>query len=97
MSCKISHYGIYTEHDTYTQVGHLGFLSRLLGFGFNWGEPNENQGAGTDSQYATEFFYRLQLGKRFRLTADLQYIKDPVANPFESSIWVVGARGQVSL
>jgi hypothetical protein len=69
----------------------------LFGAGFNWGEPNENQGAGEDAQSAVELFYRLQLGKRFKFTADLQYIQDPVANPFESSIWIVGARGQFSL
>jgi porin len=67
----------------------------LVGFGFNWGEPNENQGAGTDSQYASELFYRLQVGKRMQLTADLQYIKDPAAST-ESSIWVTGARARVA-
>jgi len=66
----------------------------LLGVGLNWGEPNPNQGAGTQSQYAAEVFYRVLIGKRVNLTADLQYIKDPAANPFESSIWVVGARGR---
>ena len=68
----------------------------LLGVGFNWGEPNENQGAGTDSQYTGELFYRLQAGKRTRLTADLQYIRDPAANPTEDAIWVAGFRGVFS-
>ena len=68
----------------------------LLGVGLNWGEPNPNQGAGSDSQYAAEVFYRVLIGKRVNLTADLQYIKDPAANPFESSIWVFGARGRVA-
>jgi porin len=67
----------------------------LLGLGLNWGEPNENQGAGTDSQYASELFYRLQVGKRIQLTADLQYIKDPAAST-ESTIWVAGARGRIA-
>jgi porin len=67
----------------------------LIGFGFNWGEPNENQGAGTDSQYASELFYRYQVGKRLQLTADLQYIKDPAAST-ESSIWVTGLRGRLA-
>ncbi len=68
----------------------------LLGFGLNWGEPNENQGAGDDSQYTGELFYRLLLGKRFNLTADLQYIRDPVANPDADSVWVFGARGRLA-
>ena len=67
----------------------------LLGFGLNLGEPNENQGAGTDTQYASELFYRLQVGKRLQLTADLQYVKAPAASP-RSSIWVVGARGRIA-
>jgi len=66
----------------------------LIGFGLNWGEPNENQGAGTQSQYASELFYRLQVGKRVQLTADLQYIKDPAASA-KSAIWVGGARGRI--
>ena len=67
----------------------------LIGFGLNWGEPNENQGVGTDSQYATELFYRLQVGKRLQLTADVQYVKDPAAST-ESSIWIAGARGRIA-
>jgi porin len=67
----------------------------LIGFGFNWGEPNENQGAGTASQYASEVFYRYQVGKRLQLTADLQYIKDPAAST-ESSIWLTGLRGRLA-
>ena len=62
----------------------------------NWGEPNENQGAGDDHQYSSELFYRLMLGKRFNLTADLQYLKNPVANPDDDSIWVLGARGRLA-
>jgi porin len=66
----------------------------LLGVGLNWGKPNPNQGAGTSSQKAAEVFYRLLVGKRVNLTADLQYIKDPVINTAKSSIWVIGARGR---
>ena len=67
----------------------------LLGVGLHWGEPNENQGAGTDSQYAAEVFYRLKAGKRGQLTADLQYVKDPAAST-QSSIWIVGLRGRLA-
>jgi porin len=81
-------------------TGGIGYRLRddkdLLGFGLNWGEPNPNQGAGTKSQYAAELFYRLLVGKRLNLTADLQYIRDPAANPFESSIWVGGLRGRLA-
>lgn len=68
----------------------------LLGFGLNWGEPNENQGVGDDEQYSSELFYRLMLGKRFNLTADLQYLKNPAYNPDADTIWVIGARGRLA-
>jgi len=66
----------------------------LLGVGLNWGEPNPNQGVGDDAQYAAEVFYRLLIGKRFNVTADLQYIRDPAINTAKSSVWVFGARGR---
>ena len=61
--------------------GGIGYRLRgnkdLLGAGLNWGKPNPNQGAGNDAQYAAEIFYRLLIGKRLNLTADLQYVKGP--------------------
>jgi porin len=68
----------------------------LVGVGMNWGKPNPNQGAGDEDQYAAELFYRLLVGKRLQLTADVQYLKDPAANPAEDSIWVLGARGKLA-
>lgn len=68
----------------------------LIGLGLNWGKPNPKQGAGNDDQYAAELFYRLLIGKRVQATADLQYIRDPAANPGEDSIWILGARARVA-
>ena len=68
----------------------------LLGFGLNWGKPNKNQDAGDDPQYTGELFYRLMVGKRLNLTADLQYLRNPAANPDADSIWVFGARGRLA-
>jgi porin len=68
----------------------------LIGAGLNWGKPNPNQGAGDEDQYAAELFYRLLVGARLQLTADIQYLKDPAANPVEDSIWVFGARGKIA-
>ena len=80
--------------------GGLGYRMRgrkdLFGAGLNWGKPNPNQGAGNDPQYAAEVFYRLLVGKRLNLTADLQYIKDPVINVAENTIWVFGLRGRLA-
>ncbi len=68
-------------------------FSGLLGAAFNWGEPNETTFApGLDDQYAIEFFYRVPVGKRFAVTADTQFIRNPALNPAESSIFMINAR-----
>lgn len=78
--------------------GGIGYRLRgrkdLLGAGLNWGKPN--QGAGNDAQYAAAVFYRLLVGKRLNLTADIQYIRDPAINPLENTIWVFGLRGRLA-
>ena len=68
----------------------------LIGWGVSWGQPNPNQGAGDDDQVASELFYRLQVGKRIQLTADVQYIRDPAANPVEDSLWMFGVRAKLA-
>jgi porin len=69
----------------------------LLGAAVNWGRPNEDTfGPGLDDQLAFEVFYRIAAGKHTALTADVQYIKDPAINPFESSIWMFNLRGRVA-
>jgi porin len=65
----------------------------LLGFGLNWGEPNEDTwGRGLRDQYTTEVFYRWQVSKAIAVTPDLQYIKNPALDPDTDSIWIVGLR-----
>ena len=65
----------------------------LLGFGLNWGQPNEDTwGTGLRDQYTGEIFYRWQISKAIALTPDLQYINNPALDPATSSIWVVGLR-----
>ncbi len=80
--------------------GGIGYQLRsnkdLIGAGLNWGKPNPNQGALDRDQYTAELFYRLLVGKRLSLTADLQYLKDPAADPVENSLWVAGLRGRLA-
>jgi porin len=65
----------------------------LLGFGLNWGEPNEDSwGPGLRDQYTAELFYRWQIWKGFAVTPDLQLLKTPPNNPETDTIWVVGVR-----
>jgi porin len=75
-----------------------GSAGHLLGFGANWGEPNEAVfGPGLNDQYGFELFYRVQVTKEFAVTPDIQLLIDPALNPAESSIWVFGLRVRLSI
>ena len=70
----------------------------LLGFGFNWGEPNEGTyGKGLRDQYTAEVFYRWQLAPQLAVTPDLQWVRNPALNPTEDQIWIFGLRARLSL
>jgi len=65
----------------------------LLGFGLNWGEPNENTWEpGLPNQYTAELFYRWQVSKAIAITPDVEYLINPALNPEADSIWVFGLR-----
>jgi porin len=70
----------------------------LLGFGLNWGQPNESTFApGLDDQITMETFYRFQLTQQFALTPTVQYLKNPALNPIDDSLWVLGLRARLAL
>jgi porin len=70
----------------------------LLGFALGWGEPNKTTfSPGLDNQITTEIFFRMQISSRFAITPDLQYLINPALNPGQSSIFVWGLRGRLSL
>jgi porin len=69
----------------------------VIGFGFNWGRPNETSFGDVDDQYTTELFWRYQLTTELAVTPTIQYIKDPALNPNESSLWAFGLRVRVAL
>ncbi|UCG22146.1 MAG: carbohydrate porin, partial [Deltaproteobacteria bacterium] len=70
----------------------------LLGFGFNWGEPNEDTfGPGLRDQYTTEAFFRWQLTPQFAITPDVQLLINPALNTEEDQIWVFGLRARLAL
>ena len=70
----------------------------LLGFGFNWGEPNESTfGPGLEDQYAMEVFARLQVMKNLQITPDIQLIINPARNPTVEQSWVFGLRARIVL
>ncbi len=68
-------------------------FSGLAGAAINWGEPNEDTfNPGLDDQIAIELFYRVPIGNRFAVTADVQLIKNPALNLDESTIWMFNGR-----
>jgi porin len=67
----------------------------VIGFGFNWGEPNETSFGDLDDQYTTELFWRYQLTTELAVTPSIQYIKDPALNPNENSLWAFGLRARL--
>lgn len=69
----------------------------VIGFGLNWGKPNQTSFEGADDQYTAELFWRYQLTKEMAVTPTLQYIKDPALNAEEDSLWVFGLRLRVVL
>jgi porin len=69
----------------------------VIGFGFNWGEPNQTSFEGADDQYTTELFWRYQLTNELAVTPSIQYIKDPAINIEEDKLWVFGFRARIAL
>ncbi len=66
--------------------------------GAGWANPSaETFGSGLDNETVFETSYKFQLSKNFSLTPDLQLIFNPANNPGESSIWIFGLRGILTL
>jgi porin len=69
----------------------------FVGAGLNWGDPNESTfGVGLQDQWAVEIFYRVPIGRRFAVTGDVQYIKDPAVNPTQNTIWMLNLRARAA-
>ncbi len=68
-----------------------------LGFGVNWGQPNDPLFGPDDDQYAFEVYYRIQVTKELAITPDVQLLIDPAQNPEEDSIWVFGLRARIGI
>ena len=70
----------------------------VLGFGFNWGEVNEDTwGPGLSDQLTTELYFRWNISPQFALTPDIQYLVDPALNPDEDALWILGLRARLAL
>jgi porin len=70
------------------------FKRDLLGIGFNWSDPSNDD---LRDQYSTEVFYRFQFAQNLALTPSLQWLVDPALNPEEDQIFVWGLRMRLTL
>ena len=72
---------------------HFGKNNSLLGFGVNWGQPNETTySPGLRNQIVAEVFTRLQVTENVQITPDIQYIKNPALSPTIDHSLVFGLR-----
>jgi porin len=68
----------------------------LLGFGVNWGEPNEDTfGPDLGDQVAVELFSRLQMTRNFEITPSIQWLNNPALNPAADQSWIFGLRARM--
>jgi porin len=69
----------------------VGFYARntdLAGIGLNWAEANGIPG----SQATMEMFYRFSISPGLQITPSIQFIDNPLLNPAQSSITILGLR-----
>ena len=72
--------------------------SHLFSAGYSYGVVNETTFAeGLSNQHLIEVFYRLQLSSRIAITPDVLFIINPALNDQQSSLFVWGFRGRLSL
>ncbi len=90
--------GSLLERSVSVGVGYKRVPNRgVLGFGFNWGRPNQGVFDSADDQYTTELFWQFQWTREVGVTPSIQYIKDPALNPDRDSLWAFGFRVRVAL
>ncbi|MHC4119523.1 MAG: carbohydrate porin [Planctomycetota bacterium] len=69
----------------------FGQANDRVGVGFVWSDPADKV---LDDQKEIDAYYRVQMTPRIAFGPTLQYIIDPVRNPSEDEIYVVGVRAR---
>ncbi|MCA0872963.1 carbohydrate porin [Seohaeicola saemankumensis] len=72
-------------------IGYYGRNTDLAGLGLNWAEANGIPG----SQTTLEAFYRFSVSPGLQITPSIQFIDNPLLNPGQSSITILGLRARV--
>ncbi len=75
----------------------IGYYSRqtdLAGIGLNWADPGS---AFSDDQFTAEAFYRVTVSPNLAVTLSIQHIINPLLDPSQDSITILGLRGRVAM
>lgn len=72
-------------------LGYYGRNTDLAAIGLNWAEANGIPGRQT----TLEMFYRLSISPGFQITPSVQFIDNPLLNPAQSSITLIGLRARM--
>ncbi len=72
-------------------IGYFARNTDLAGVGLNWAEANGISG----HQMTVEAFYRFSLSPGLQITPSIQFIDNPLLNPGQSSITLLGLRARV--
>lgn len=71
-------------------VGYFGRNTDLAGLGLNWAEARGVPGR----QFTTEAFWRFSVSPNLQITPSVQFIDNPLTNPADSSMTIVGLRAR---
>jgi porin len=74
----------------------LGYYTRqtdLAGIGLNWSDPGD---AFSEDQFTAEAFYRFTVSPNLAITPSIQHIFNPVLDPGQDRITIIGIRGRLA-
>jgi porin len=74
-----------------TGIGLFRRNTDLAGLGLNWAEANGIDGR----QFTAEAFYRFSISPSFQLTPSIQFIDNPLLNPGQDNITLLGFRARI--
>lgn len=79
------------ERSLSTGIGWYRRNTDLAGLGLNWAEGNGIDGR----QFTAEAFYRFSISPNLQITPSVQFIDNPLLDPSQSSITLLGLRARV--
>ena len=72
-------------------LGHYGRKTDLAGVGLNWAQADGID----DTQFTTEVFYRFSISPNLQITPSIQFIDNPMLDPSQSNLTILGLRFRI--